>query len=168
MLWQTRFPTRRMVLLAAPALGLAPFGRSDASPTAMAEAIRALVGDANITTSKVKLELPPIVENGNTVSLTVSVDSPMTEAEHVISIHLFNEKNPQPYIAAFHLAPRTGRAAVSTRIRLADSQKVVAIARLSDASPSDWLPDLPPRMAEPRLAGAASAELHDRYARRDL
>lgn len=102
-----------MVLLAAPALGLAPFGRSDASPTAMAEAIRALVGDANITTGKVKLELPPIVENGNTVSLTVSVDSPMTEAEHVISIHLVNEKNPQPYIAAFHLAP--GPAALRCR-----------------------------------------------------
>jgi sulfur-oxidizing protein SoxY len=66
--------------------------------------------------------------------LTVSVDSPMTEADHVASIHLFNQKNPQPYIAAFHLGPRAGKASVSTRIRLADSQRVTAIARLADGS----------------------------------
>jgi sulfur-oxidizing protein SoxY len=131
---QIAFPSRRVVLLAAGAFGVATLARAVASPTAMDEAIRALVADAKVAPGKVKLELPPIVENGNTVSLTVSVDSPMSEAEHVASIHLFNEKNPQPYIAAFHLGPRAGRAAVSTRIRLADSQKVVAIARLSEGS----------------------------------
>jgi sulfur-oxidizing protein SoxY len=124
-----------LVLLATAGLGLAPFTRSaGATPAAMDEAIRALVGEATITPGKVKLELPPIVENGNTVSMSISVESPMTEAEHVTSIHLFNEKNPQPYLAAFHLGPRTGKAAVSTRIRLAASQRVVAIARLADGS----------------------------------
>jgi sulfur-oxidizing protein SoxY len=128
-------PTRRRVLLIAAGLGLSSFARpAGATTIAMDEAIRAFVGEAIITPGKVKLELPPIVENGNTVSLSVSVDSPMTEAEHVASLHLFNEKNPQPYIAAFHLGPRAGKAAVSTRIRLADSQKVVAIARLGDGS----------------------------------
>jgi sulfur-oxidizing protein SoxY len=128
-------PTRRRVLLMAAGLSLSSLVRpAGATTMAMDEAIRALVGEATVTPGKVKLELPPIVENGNTVSLTVSVDSPMTEAEHVASIHLFNEKNPQPYIAAFHLGQRAGRAAVSTRIRLADSQRVVAIARLSDGS----------------------------------
>ena len=128
-------PTRRLVLFAAVGLGLTPFARPAAStPAAMEKAIHDLVGEAKITPGKVKLELPPIVENGNTVSLSVSVDSPMTEAEHVASIHLFNEKNPQPYIAAFHLGPSAGRAAASTRIRLADSQSVVAIARLNDGS----------------------------------
>jgi sulfur-oxidizing protein SoxY len=83
---------------------------------------------------KVKLEVPPIVENGNAVPLTVSVDSPMTENEHVTSVHVFNEKNPQPNVASFYLGPRAGRAQVSTRIRLADSQKVIAIAQLSDGS----------------------------------
>jgi sulfur-oxidizing protein SoxY len=68
------------------------------------------------------------------VSLTVSVESPMSEADHVESIHIFNEKNPQPYVAAFNLGPRAGKAQVATRIRLADSQRVVAIARLSDGS----------------------------------
>ena len=64
--------------------------------------------------------------------MTVSVESPMTAENHVKSIHVFNEKNPQPNIGNFHLGPHAGRAQVSTRIRLADSQKVVAIARMSD------------------------------------
>jgi len=68
------------------------------------------------------------------VPLTVTVDSPISGADHITAIHIFNEKNPQPYVAAFHLGPRSGKAVVSTRIRLADSQQVVAIARLSDGS----------------------------------
>jgi len=132
---QIGMPRRRIILIAAAGAALAPFARlAGATPAAMEEAIGALVGEAKVTQGRVKLELPPIVENGNTVPLTVSVESPMTEADHVASIHLFNQKNPQPYIAAFHLGPRAGAARVSTRIRLADSQKVVAIARLSDGS----------------------------------
>ncbi|MEA7065998.1 thiosulfate oxidation carrier protein SoxY, partial [Salmonella enterica subsp. enterica serovar Montevideo] len=72
------------------------------------------------------------VENGNTVPMTVSVASPMTATHYVKSIHVFNEKNPQPNIGNFYLTPSSGRAQVATRIRLADTQKVVAIARLSD------------------------------------
>jgi sulfur-oxidizing protein SoxY len=100
----------------------------------MADAIRQLIGEAELRQGKVKLELASMVENGNTVPLTVLVDSPMTETDHVESIHIFNQKNPQPYVAAFHLGPRAGKARVSTRIRLADSQRVVAIARLNDGS----------------------------------
>ena len=128
-------PTRRLVLLAAAGLGLAPFAPTAvASPAAMEEAIRSLVGDAVVMRGRVKLELPAIVENGNTVPLTVTVDIPMSEADHVTAIHIFNEKNPQPYVAAFAVGPRAGKAVVSTRIRLADSQQVTAIARLSDGS----------------------------------
>jgi len=124
-------PTRRLVLFTAAGLGLAPFAPpAAATPAAMDEAIRMLVGKATVKRGRVKLELPPIVENGNTVPLTVTVDSPMS----VTGIHVFNEKNPQPYVAAFDLGPRAGKAVVSTRIRLADSQQVVAIARLSDGS----------------------------------
>ena len=93
-----------------------------------------MIGESEAQHGKVKLELPPIVENGNTVSLTVSVESPMTEADHVASIHIFNQKNPQPYVAAFYMGPRAGKAVVSTRIRLADSQRVMAIARLGYGS----------------------------------
>jgi sulfur-oxidizing protein SoxY len=105
-----------------------------AAATPTAAAIDDIVGDAPVHQGKVKLEVPPLVENGNAVPLTVSVDSPMTEGEHVKSIHVFNEKNPQPNVASFYLGPRAGRAQVSTRIRLADSQKVIAIAQLADDS----------------------------------
>jgi len=105
-----------------------------ATPAMLASAIRNVVGSAEVHTGKVKLDIPPLVENGNTVPMTVSVASPMTPEDHVKSIHVFNEKNPQPNIGNFHIGPAAGRAQVSTRIRLADSQKVVAIAQLSDGS----------------------------------
>jgi sulfur-oxidizing protein SoxY len=100
----------------------------------MLDAIHKVVGAAPINKGKVRLDLPPLVENGNAVALTVSADSPMTQAEYVKAIHLFSEKNPQPYIATVHLGPRAGRARVATRVRLADTQTVVAICEMSDGS----------------------------------
>ena len=99
-----------------------------------AAAIKQVTGDAAVRPGRVTLDIPPLVENGNTVPMTVSVESPMTADDHVKSIHVFNEKNPQPNIGNFYIGPWAGRAQVSTRIRLADSQKIVAIARLSDSS----------------------------------
>ena len=127
--------TRRRILSTAAGVGLASLAPpARATETEMAAAIHDLIGEAPLAAGKVKLELPSIVENGNTVPLTVSVESPMTEADHVERIHILNQKNPQPFVAAFHLGPRAGKASVATRIRLADSQRVVAIARLSDGS----------------------------------
>jgi sulfur-oxidizing protein SoxY len=100
----------------------------------MQDAIASVVGAARASTGKVKLELPPLVENGNTVPLAVSVESPMTDTDHVRAIHVFTEKNPQPEVVSFRFGPRAGRAHVATRIRLADTQTVVAIAELSDGS----------------------------------
>src|SRR5438552_16884017 len=101
---QSASPTRRVILLAAAGVGLASLAPPvSATSAAMEEAIRALVGEATINRDKVRLELPPIVENGNTVPLTVSVESPMTEADHVANTHLFNQKNRTPYIAELHL-----------------------------------------------------------------
>lgn len=119
------------VVGAVPIVTLRP---AAATPASMTSAIRAVVGEAGVRTGKVKLDVPPLVENGNTVPMTVSVTSPMTAADHVVSIHVFNEKNPQPNMGNFYLGPHAGRAQVSTRIRLADSQKIVAIAKLSDGS----------------------------------
>jgi sulfur-oxidizing protein SoxY len=119
------------VLGAVPIVTLRP---AKATPAMLASAIRNVVGETVVRTGKVKLEVPPLVENGNTVPMTVSVQSPMTAQDHVKSIHVFNEKNPQPNIGNFYLGPQAGRAQVSARIRLADSQKIVAIARLSDDS----------------------------------
>ena len=101
---------------------------------ALQEALRKVVGNAQVRRGKVKLDLPPLIENGNAVPLAVTVESPMTEAHHVRAVHVFTEKNPQPNVASFHLGPRAGRARVATRVRLADSQTVVAICELSDGS----------------------------------
>jgi sulfur-oxidizing protein SoxY len=117
------------VLGAVPIVTLRP---AEATPAMLAAAIRNVVGEAEVRTGKVKLDVPPLVENGNTVPMTVSVSSPMLADDYVKSIHVFNEKNPQPNVGNFYLGPHAGRAQISTRIRLADSQKVVAIARLSD------------------------------------
>jgi sulfur-oxidizing protein SoxY len=97
----------------------------------MAAAIREVVGDRPVHDAMVRLDVPPLVENGNTVPLTVTVDSPMTAADHVKAIHVFNEKNPQPHVFSATLGPRNGRAVVATRIKLADAQKVIAIAETS-------------------------------------
>jgi sulfur-oxidizing protein SoxY len=105
-----------------------------ATTASMQEAIRKVVGDASIQRGKVKLDLPPLIDNGNVVALSVSVESPMTATDYVKAIHVFNEKNPQPNIVSVQLGPRAGRASISTRIRLADSQTVIAIAQLSDGS----------------------------------
>ncbi|SHN64257.1 SoxY-related AACIE arm protein [Bradyrhizobium erythrophlei] len=131
---------RRFLKLAgsAAAVGAFPLAVSvrpvAATPETMASAIRTVTGGANVQTGKVKLDIPPLVENGNSVPMVVSVTSPMTDKDYVKSIHVFNEKNPQPNLGNFYLTPRAGRAQVSTRVRLADSQKIIAIAKLSDGS----------------------------------
>lgn len=98
------------------------------------EAIRAWTGGARVLTGRVKLDIAPLVDNGNTVPISVSVDSPMTAADHVVAIAIFNQRNPQADVARFTLGPRAGRASVSTRMRLATTQKLSAVARLSDGS----------------------------------
>jgi sulfur-oxidizing protein SoxY len=134
-----RSTRRRFLSLtgSAVALGALPVGTpwpAEATPATMAAAMHEVTGSAVVRTGKVKLDVPPLVENGNTVPMTVSVTSPMTAEDHVRSIHVFVEKNPQPNVGNFVLGPRAGRAQISTRIRLADSQKIVAIAKLSDGS----------------------------------
>lgn len=98
------------------------------------EAIRSFTGGAMLREGRVKFEIAPLVENGNAVPVSIKVDSPMTAGDHVRRIAMFNEKNPQADIAVFHLSPRAGRAYVATRIRLATSQVVVALAEMSDGS----------------------------------
>jgi len=131
--------TRRRLLQAAAALtvgtGILQITRpAGATPATMQAAIRTVAGDSRINKGKVTLDIPPLVENGNTVACSVAVDSPMTPTDYVKAIHIFNEKNPQPNVIGVYLGPRAGRAKFSTRIRLADTQKVMAIAELSDGS----------------------------------
>jgi sulfur-oxidizing protein SoxY len=100
----------------------------------MQELIRKIIGDAAPQVGKVRFDAPALVENGNAVPLTVSVESPMTEKDHVKAIHIINEKNPQPHVISVRLGPRAGRATLSTRIKLKDSQQLIAIAETSDGS----------------------------------
>ena len=109
-------------------------GPASATPASMRAAIRKVVGEAPVTKGRLKIDLPPLIENGNAVSLTVAVESPMSVEDYVKAIHVFTEKNPQPNVISVQLGPRAGRATFSSRIRLADSQKVIAIAQMSDGS----------------------------------
>jgi len=128
-------PTRRGFLAGSVALvALLPLTAANATPASLEAAIREVVGGATLNAGKVTLDLPPLVENGNTVPLKVSVDSPMSAADHVRAIHVFNEKNPQPHVLNAYLGPRAGRASIAAHIKLADSQRIVAIAELSDGS----------------------------------
>jgi sulfur-oxidizing protein SoxY len=133
-----RETSRRAFLQAAAAgLGLGAVitvAPAHATPAAMEDAVRKVVGSSRVSKGRVKLELPPLSENGNTVPLTVSVESPMTPPDHVRAVHVFTELNPQPDVVSFRFGPRAGRASVSTRIRLANTQTVTAIAELSDGS----------------------------------
>jgi sulfur-oxidizing protein SoxY len=105
-----------------------------ATPAMMDAAIKKVVGDAQLRKGKVTLDLAPLIENGNTVPLGVSVESPMTSEDYVKAIHVFNEKNPQPNVLSVQLGPRAGKASIATRVRLADTQKIVAIAEISDGT----------------------------------
>jgi sulfur-oxidizing protein SoxY len=130
-------PTRRGVLaLAAGGMAITvlprPASAQLAAPTQAA--IDRLRGSRTPQEGRITLRAPPIAENGNTVPLTVSVESPMTAADHVKAIHVFADKNPTPEVATFHLTPAMGRASADTRIRLGQTQDVVAIAEMSDGT----------------------------------
>jgi len=128
-----RYTRREALSAGAGALALAAFGTILPAHAAndSADLIKKFTGGKQATEGRVKLDLPEIAENGNTVPLTVSVESPMTSDDYVKAIHVFNEKNPQPHVFNARLSPANGRALVSTRIKLADAQQVVAIAETS-------------------------------------
>src|SRR5262245_24559766 len=107
---------------------------AQAAPADMQEAVRKIVGVAQVRQGRVKLDVPPLIDNGNAVPLAVVVESPMTPANHVKAIHVFAERNPLPNILSAYFNPRSGRARVATRVRLADTGTVLAIAQMSDGS----------------------------------
>lgn len=117
---------------AGTALALLRVRPAFATPETLAAALKETFGEHPRQQGKVSIDMPQIAENGNVVPVTVSVESPMSVANYVKSIHLFSEKNPLPRVVEFHLGPHNGVAKVSTRIRLADSQNVLAVATLSD------------------------------------
>lgn len=134
---------RRTLLVSAGAAAalLAPLplvAQDAAPPQAMErtkqfqEAYEALLAGGTPLDGKITLELPEIAENGNFVPLTVSIESPMTDADHVKAIHILSTANPVARIATFHLSPVNGVAKVQSRIRLAKTQDVIALAHFSN------------------------------------
>ena len=121
-------------LFAGTARAQLPANVGELRKQALDEAVRKVVGNAQVRSGRVTLEVPPLVDNGNTVPLSVEVDSAMTAADHVKAIHVFTERNPQPYVVSAYLGPRSGRARLATRVRIADTGTVLAIAQMSDGS----------------------------------
>jgi sulfur-oxidizing protein SoxY len=124
--------TRRIVL-ATPAAVLLP-APIRADQQSLVAALREFTGGAPMHDGRVRIEISPLVENGNAVPVSVSVETPMTVADHVRRIGVFNERNPQPNVITAQFGPRSGRAYLATHIRLATSQALVAVAEMSDGS----------------------------------
>jgi sulfur-oxidizing protein SoxY len=125
---------RRRFLISCSALALAPalaHGQQNPQRDAL---LRELTGGSTVRTGRVLVDTPPLADNGHSVPLRIVVDSPMTTTDHVRRIVVLAERNPRPFVATYFLGPHSGRAEISTRIRLADIQEVVAAAELSDGS----------------------------------
>ena len=133
-------PERRSLLIGLGAGGLAVIGMTLvpravlADAESMAAAMKEHIGDAVMKEGRISLELPQIAENGNTVPIAFEIDSPMTESDYVKAAHIFADKNPRPTVASFHFTPRSGKARVSTRMRMIKTQNVIALAEMSDGS----------------------------------
>ena len=126
--------SRRRVLAVGALGGLAAAvlpGLAAAKPEDVAAEIKKLYGDKKPAEGKIKLEMPQIAENGNVVPLTATVESPMTDADYVKTLHIFSEGNPIPFVASFYFTPACGKAQISTRMRMATTQNVVAVAETS-------------------------------------
>lgn len=126
--------TRRGLLGGATLLTVLPLAPAHATPETMRAAIAAVAAGRPIREGRVALDIQPLVDNGNTVPMCVSVESRMEGADRVRAIHVFNERNPQPHVLSASFGPLAGRASIATRIKLGDSQKVVAIAEMQDGT----------------------------------
>ena len=118
-------------VVAAMGVGMTPRDAM-ADAKSVTDAMMKVVGDSKPATGKIKLDLPQIAENGNTVPIAAEVDSPMSDADHVKALHLWADKNPRPEVASFRFSPASGKAKVSTRVRLSKTQNIVAVAEMSD------------------------------------
>ena len=133
---QLKVVSRRTFILGASAVAtlatLAPLGSTPASAKAWEDFMKEAIKGATPVDGKVKIDLPEIAENGNTVPYKVNVESPMTEADHVTAVHVYATGNPGPQIISAKFTPMSGRAYVKSRMRLAKTQEVVAVAQMSD------------------------------------
>lgn len=131
------FDRRQVLTWGAGVAAIAALGIPDGPAHAkndVEEVIAKFTGGKTPTTGKVKLDLPEIAENGNTVPMTVAVESPMTAASYVSDVLVVADGNPRAGVAVFHFSPASGVAEANTRIRLATSQNIIAVAKMNDGS----------------------------------
>jgi sulfur-oxidizing protein SoxY len=93
-----------------------------------------ITGGAALREGRVTLDIPPLSDNGHSVPLKITVESPMTDRDYVKTLHVLSEKNPRPVIATYHLHPQNGRAEIATRVRLNGEQRLLVVAEMSDGS----------------------------------
>ncbi|MDB5485941.1 MAG: thiosulfate-binding protein SoxY [Tardiphaga sp.] len=127
--------SRREALGLAAIVGLAAIlapRMSFATEKMVTDEIKKLYGDKTFESGKIKLDVPEIAENGLVVPVNVEVESPMTEADYVKSVHVFAEGNPLPGVVSYKFTPACGKASASTRMRLAETQNIVCIAEMSN------------------------------------
>lgn len=106
--------------------------RAEATPVSAMEAIRKTIDGKEPKEGLVNIVLAEIAENGGTVPLKVSVDSPMSEDDHVKAVHIYTDGNPLPEVASYFFGPHNGKAYLSIRLRLLKTQNVIAVAEMSN------------------------------------
>jgi sulfur-oxidizing protein SoxY len=127
----TRRETLALAAMASLAAFLAPkFANADEQ--AVAGEIKKLYGDKKFDGGRIKLDVPEIAENGLVVPVNVEVESPMTEQDYVKAVHIFADGNPAPDVVTYRFTPASGKAAASTRARLAQTENIVCIVEMSD------------------------------------
>lgn len=124
--------SRRLFISSMTAICLSPWHRAQASPSDAQQVISKIIGNQPVKTGRIYFELPPLVENGNLVAVKCAVQSPMTANDYVKVIHMIAEGNPLPNVVSCYFTPLSGKAEFSTRIRLADSQRVWVLAQMSN------------------------------------
>jgi len=121
------------LVLGGIAIALRPLDAA-ATPDVLRRRLGELLKGGEAKSGRVKIAAPEVAENGNTVPVTVSVESPMTETDHVTAIHVLAERNPQPGVLSAALSPLSGKAELSFRMRLSESQTIMVVAQMSDGS----------------------------------
>jgi sulfur-oxidizing protein SoxY len=124
--------SRRLFISSMTAICLSPCHRAQASTSDAQQVISKIIGNQSVKTGRIYFELPPLVENGNLVAVKCAVQSPMTANDYVKVIHMIAEGNPLPNVVSCYFTPLSGKAEFSTRIRLADSQRVWVLAQMSN------------------------------------
>jgi sulfur-oxidizing protein SoxY len=123
---------RDALRIAAGSAALAVAGMPAPVAAKVTDAINAFTGGRTPEAGRITLDLAASVEDGNSVPLSVAVESPMRPDDYVSEVLVVADENPWPRVASFQFAPLAGKAAFATRIRLTGNQNVIVLAKMGD------------------------------------